>query len=171
MAMKTGNNVTGGQCGVLGIFRDGSDSIACLVASGNTFSLYPADWTDSWEDSAAVSLSTADRIDVAGNTLLQGDHGLYTSDGGGCTNAVILQNDFALAGMSSIWDRSAGGVVVSSQVIKNNLGSGASFHLGAPCVDGAQWFLLQNTCLNSQSNTMSLFLEPLALPVHYQPQP
>jgi hypothetical protein len=71
--------------------------------------------------------------------------------------------------MSSIDDSSPGGAMLSSQVIKNNLSSGAFFHVGAPYADGAQWFLLQNTYLLGQTNTNSVVLEPLALPVNFQP--
>ena len=69
-------------------------------------------------------------------------------------------------------DRGDGNMIESAQVARNKLGWGVSFHLKAPALldpgDGAKYFLLQNTYLDTDEDSVNPFLDPLALPVHYQ---
>jgi len=66
-------------------------------------------------------------------------------------------------------DMSGGGILVGAAIAKNKMSEGVSFHLRAPLVDGAHYFLLQNTCLDTNGVSINPFLEPLALPINYQP--
>ena len=62
-----------------------------------------------------------------------------------------------------------GAGLLSAVIAKNTLGDGVSFHLRAPMAEGVRHFLIHNTYLNTNGTPVNPFLEPLALPVHYQP--
>ena len=62
-----------------------------------------------------------------------------------------------------------GAGLLSAVMAKNKLSDGVSFHLRAPMPEGARHFLIRNTYLNTNGAPVNPFLEPLALPVHYQP--
>jgi len=124
----------------------------------------------------------ADRLDVAGNTLTSADTPFRVV--GGFTNAIILQNNFAGAKLCGIDYEGGAGQVASSLVLKNTISCGTGgtvsgvpslppFHLQAPQVDGQNWFLIQNTYVD----TNGLPVDPVwyatwntnNLPVQYQP--
>jgi hypothetical protein len=179
-----GNVVAGGRVGVLGGYASPSSqtNLAYLVVSGNTVSLLPWGTNDTYGASALLTVVGADRLDVAGNTLVSADMPIRIT--GGFTNAIILQNNFAGANLCGIDDESPGGQVVSSLVLRNTLSCGTGgtvcgvpnlppFHLQAPHGDGQHWFLIQNKYVD----TNGLAVNPLwfatwnttNLPVQYQP--
>jgi hypothetical protein len=77
-----------------------------------------------------------------------------------------------------IADESPGGSLVTSLVLKNTINCGNSFHLQAqywdsthrfPICDGAHWFLVQNSYVNTNKVPVSPVWSPTNLPVQYQP--
>jgi len=180
-----GNVVTGGRQGIEGQYAIPSEltNVACLVVSGNTVSLLRDAPNDTFGASALVTVTEADRLDVAGNTLTDADVPIRVI--GGFTNAIILQNNFAGATLCGIDDESQGGQVASSLVLKNTIswGTGGNvsgvtrppFHLRAPRADGPHWFLIQNTYVDTNGLPVTpVFLgeEPSgtnSLPLQFQP--
>jgi len=81
----------------------------------------------------------------------------------------LLKNDFAAAITSDIEDKGPGGGLISSEILKNKLGSGVSYHLKAPFPDGAHYFMIQNDYRGFSGGTTNLIPDPLALPFHFQP--
>ena len=161
-----GNNVIGGRQGVFGVFKDGSLSIAYLVESGNTFSFLPVNPNYAYDPAAILTVATAASVDVAGNTLVSGDMPIRVT--AGCTNAIILANNFSGATLWGLWDQSAAGALAKSLVLKNTISCGNSFHLAAPYSDGSHWFLVQNDYVTNQVPVAPVW-SPADLPVQYQP--
>jgi hypothetical protein len=175
-----GNVVTGGRVGVLGGYATPSSqtNVAYLVVSGNTVSLLPWGTNDTYGASALLTVVGADRLDVAGNTLVSGDMPIRVT--GGFTNAIILQNNFAAANLCGIDDESLlGGQVAGSLVLKNTISCGTGgnvcglsrppFHLQAPYADGQHWFLIQNAYVDTNGLPVNPLWYTNNLPVQYQP--
>jgi len=167
-----GNVVSGGRLAVFGVASYWSiqTNLANLVVSGNTIGLLPWNPNYPYGGACVAELFMADRVDIAGNTLQSGDMPIYIHNAGGCTNLIVLQNDFSGASLWGIQDNSSGGHLANSLVLKNRLSCGTSpFHLEAPPSDGAHWFLIQNTYLNDSGATNGLLVQPASMPVQYQP--
>jgi len=165
-----GNSVTGGRQGVdsVGSGSEPSDpSIAHLLVSGNDFNLYPPYSGFSDGIGGAANLWNVSQLNLSGNTLLSGGDGLIVQ--GTCSNAVILKNDFSAAAHLGIDDEGPGGSLLYSEIVKNQLSCGVSFHLRAPLQDGTHYFLLENSYLNTNGSAMTLFPDPLNLPFHFNP--
>ena len=175
-----GNIVIGGRHGVLSdyngyqILRD----VTSLVVSGNTFNLDGPLTNNPNEYSgfgAATWIFKGDRLDIAGNTLVTGGYGLQV--GAGCTNALVLANDFSKAVVGSIDGSGTAGLgLLNAQIARNKLGSGSycpsnsvsDFHVYAPYANGANYFLLQNSYLDVNSNPINPAFIPANLPVNTQ---
>lgn len=113
-----------------------------------------------------MEVESCTAANVCGNTLVSGPHGfLY---GPGCTNAIILANDFSAASYRGIggWPLSIGnGTLQSASIFNNKIGEGVSFHAEVDFLNSFGWFLGQNTYMNG-TNAVPLFCDPLSPAVH-----
>ena len=167
-----GNSVTGGRLGVLSVSFNSEieTSISALLVSGNRFDLAPPyrlPATEFDQSSADVDVFTADRLNVSGNTLAAGCVGVRAQ--GVSTNALVLANDFGAASLRSLDWIGGGRDAVSVAIANNKLCGGASQHLRGLLLEGTRHFLLGNSYVNTNGTPANLQLEPVALPVHYQP--
>jgi hypothetical protein len=116
-------------------------------------------------DGAMVYVTDCQPLNVCGNTLVQGEHGI--SFAGESSNSVILANNFIGVEHSSIIDLGSGSTTVEdAQVINNILSYGDSYHLKVPFSEGPNWFLYNNQYINSASNAVLPFLDAASLPAH-----
>jgi len=99
-----------------------------------------------------------------GNTLGSGGHGVLFNTG--CTNAIIMNNNFANATHRGIGLAEGGGSLQSASIFNNILGSGSTFHVQLPFTNSFGWFLNQNIYLNAFTNSVPPFLDPAASAVH-----
>ena len=156
-----GNSVYGGRQGV-----EASDGFVAytLNCSGNSFTLYPAyDEAGEWPGSA-VQVQDCQSANVCGNTLTNGGYGFGFS--GGCSNALILNNNFSGATYRGIGYGPAGGYLNTAQIFGNTLCEGVSFHIQLTYTNSFGWFLGQNTNVNANLSIIPLFTDPASSAVH-----
>ena len=111
---------------------------------------------------------------ICGNTLVSGGIGFRYD--GGCSNALILNNDFGRAAYRGIGAIQANDLLIgylptgesvnTAQIFSNILGQGVSFHVQLPYATSFGWFLDGNTYLNGSTNKVPVFLDPLSSAVH-----
>jgi hypothetical protein len=156
-----GNAIYGGRQGV-----EASAGIVAytLNCSGNSFTLYPAyDEAGEWPGSA-VQVQDCQSANVCGNTLTNGGYGFGFS--GGCSNALILNNNFSGATYRGIGYGPAGGYLNTAQIFGNTLCEGVSFHIQLTYTNSFGWFLGQNTNVNANLSIIPLFTDPASSAVH-----
>jgi hypothetical protein len=162
-----GNSVYGGRQGV----RANPDPQPYTGNySGNSIFLYPP--FDIWGNihapdgpSVAFYENGALSLNVCGNTLQAGGYGVgYT---GANDNAIILHNDFSAATYRGIGAQFLGDTLNNAQIFGNKLSEGVSFHAQLGVTNGFGWFLGNNTYMDSHSNTIPVFLDPITAPVHF----
>ena len=143
-----------------------------LNFSGNFLS-YPSANTFAYPSIRGVPgvgayLETCSAANICGNALASGGYGVFYTDG--CTNALVLNNDFSGAFFGGI----GGGVENSNPTMatplvnSNKLAAGISFHVQLPpqLSSSAGWFLYGNQFLNTASNAVLLFVDPVSSGVH-----
>jgi len=164
-----GNSVTGGRYGAHGGTTNAVLNYASftLNVSGNSFSLFPpfaegAPFGD--YPGAAAIVQNCLSISVCGNTVASGGHGFYFS--GGCSNALVLNNNFGNVAYRGIGYGSAGDFLNAAQIFGNTLGQGVSFHVQLTSSNSFGWFMGNNTCLNTKLSVVSAFLDPAVSAVH-----
>jgi hypothetical protein len=102
---------------------------------------------------------------VCGNTLVSGPVGFMY--GPGCTNAIILANDFSGATYRGIGSAFGGGTLQSASIFTNIFNQGVSFHVELDFTHSFGWFLNQNTYVSGTNKTVvPPFLDPASCAVH-----
>ena len=96
--------------------------------------------------------------------LAYGGHGVEFDNASG--NLLIMNNNFAAATYRGVGISENGGWVQGAAIFNNTLGEGSTFHVQLPFTNSFGIFLRQNTYLNSFSNSISPFLDPIASAVH-----
>jgi hypothetical protein len=157
-----GNQVYGGRNG---LSPQGATTSPYFVnVSGNELSLFPPFSDGNDFPGAVVDLMSCSEANIFGNTLDYGGHGVVFDVG--CTNAVIMNNNFAGAAYRSIGLAPARGSIQRANVLNNVLGEGSSFHAQLGDGDNFGWFFYQNICLNAASNSVPLFCDPISSAAH-----
>jgi hypothetical protein len=77
-----------------------------------------------------------------------------------------VHNNFANAAYRGIGLALEGGSVQSALIINNILGEGSTFHVQLPFPGSFGWFLYQNEYLNTYSNSVPPFMDPLSSSAH-----
>jgi hypothetical protein len=151
--------------------RDGERSDSSIASysfsinvSGNYFNLSPAFDEVGDVPGAAASIGLCQQADVLGNTLVSGGLGVLFDVG--CTNALIMDNDFGGVGYRAIGYAIPGSSLPNAQVFQNILGEGVSFHAQINNGESFGWFFNQNTYLNSSSISVPAFLDPASSSAH-----
>jgi hypothetical protein len=154
-----GNSVYGGIAGQEASGASTPIPYSCNC-SGNTITLYPPYGANA----AAVQVSTCLSASICGNTLVSGGIGFRYD--GGCSNALVLNNDFGTTSYRGIGYPFSGGSLNTAQIFSNILSQGVSFHVQLPYATSFGWFLDGNTYLNGSTNKVPVFLDPLSSAVH-----
>ena len=95
---------------------------------------------------------------------ISGGHGFFFT--GGCSNALILNNNFSGAAYRGIGYQSAGDYLSTAQIFGNTLGQGVSFHVQLTYTNSFGWFLGNNTNVNTNLDVVPAFLDPASSAVH-----
>jgi hypothetical protein len=155
-----GNSIYGGRQGAEGT----PNRPYTLNVSGNSLELYPAFDQAGDYPGAAVGVYNCLAANVCGNTLTSGGHGFVFE--GGCSNALILNNNFAGATYRGIGYGLGGGYLNTAQVFGNILGQGVGFHVQLPFSNSFGWFLGKNTYVNATNESVPPFMDPASSAVH-----
>jgi hypothetical protein len=155
-----GNSVYGGRQGAEGV----DNNPYTLNFSGNSLYLYAAFDQTGDSPGAAVGVYNCLAANVCGNTLTNGGHGFYFQ--GGCSNALILNNNFGGATYRGIGYGSTGDYLNTAQIFGNILSEGVSFHVQLIYTNSFGWFLGGNTNVNTNSIVVPLFMDPASSAVH-----
>ncbi len=161
-----GNSVNGGRNGISPQGEVNTPPLYWLNCSGNYFALFPPMMQFNDYPGAAVRLLDCQQANITGNTLGTGGLGVLLQTN--CGNALILNNDFTGANYRSIGLYVAGGYAQSATILNNILGEGSTVHVQVPVSDSFGWFLGQNEYLNSATNSVPPFLNPISSAVHFQ---
>jgi hypothetical protein len=159
----SGNFVNGGRQGE-SAQGESYGSPYTINFSGNYLTLYPS--YDEWNDypGAVVAVETCTAANVCGNTLVSGPVGFMFYPG--CTNALILANNFSNVTYRGIGYALGGGSVQSASVFNNIIGQGVSFHVELPYTNSFGWFLDQNTYVGTNGAVVPPFCDPASSSVH-----
>ena len=156
-----GNEVNGGRFGE----KAGSGLQPFhLHFTGNTIGVYSAFNLARDYPGAAVQGPAITFANVSGNRLVSGGHGIHW--GNGCTNAVVLKNDFAAAAYRGLSYDGTNGAVNAMAILKNDLGQGVSYHLRLRESDAGGFFLWGNHYTNGVT-AVNPFTDSLGAPVHF----
>jgi hypothetical protein len=135
-----------------------------LNFSGNSLQLYPGFNEAGGYPGAAVEVNYANTVNVCGNTMLSGGHGLTFDDING--SALILNNDFGSASYCGIGYLYTGNSLNTAQIFSNVLGQGVNFHIQLPYTNSFGWFAASNMYWNITSNSVPLFTDPASSSIH-----
>ncbi len=164
-----GNSIRGGRYGNLGHNHYNTSVTPQRVHfTGNTVELFPAinAFVDHDYPSAASREYWAEFLNVSGNTLVAGGHGVVWVNNG--TNALILKNDFGAASYRALSFTSTNTGVLNITAARNILNQGSASHVRPRVEDAPGWFLLRNTYrMNGSTNSINPFIEPSGSPVHF----
>ncbi len=131
----------------------------CISFPGFSTNVYPS---TSGAPTAGVNPENCTTLNMCGNVLASGGYGLFFTDG--CTNALLLNNDFSGATFGGIGGLGANNVasLPAAQIINNKLAAGVTFHVQLPPQVGvaSNWFLYGNQFLDASSNVVPPFLDP-----------
>jgi hypothetical protein len=158
-----GNSVYGGRTGVE---PQGTTFAYTLNCSGNSFTLYPPFDIAGGGDGVAsvVYVNGCLAANVCGNTLSNGGLGFKFSGANG--NALILNNNFGAATFGGIGYTTPGDFLNTAQIFGNSFNDGVTFHVQLTFSSSFGWFIEGNTNLNSASNSVPLFTDPLSSAAH-----
>ena len=141
-----GNSVDGGRDGEVSPGGEINVSPYHLHFTGNSIALLPAfPRYDDWQSTSAYVNAMASG-NFSGNTLLAGECGIVFLDG--CTNALVLKNDFTAAAWRGLESRGGNGYVRNIQVLKNTLTQAKSYHIKMQYPDSGGFFLQKNIYTN-----------------------
>lgn len=157
-----GNYVHGGRNGQ-SLQGSSANRPYTINFSGNELSLYPPIAGDD-TPGTAVGVAYCAAANILGNTLDYGGHGAVF--GWACSNAIIMNNNFAGATYRSVGLMWGGGSLDHALILNNILGQGSTFHVGMPVTNNFGWFLYQNDCLNQASQTVPAFCDPINSAAH-----
>lgn len=156
-----GNEVHGGRYGELG---HSQAKPFHLHFTGNTVGVYAPFEIANDYPGAAVLGTAMTFANVSGNRLVSGGHGVHW--GSGCSNAVVLKNDFSAAAYRGLNYDGTNGVANAMAISKNLLGQGVGVHLRLRESDAGGFFLWQNRFTNGVT-TVNPFTDSANAPVHY----
>jgi hypothetical protein len=160
-----GNWVYGDRHGDLLITGTTNNELpAVITVSGNWLNLSPPLSVSDEFPGAAASIQICQTANVLGNTLVAGGHGVRF--GLACSNALIMNNNFAGAAYRGIGYEYTGDSLNTAQIFGNTLSEGVSFHVQLPWPTSFGWFMGNNQCLDINSNTNSAFLDPASSAIH-----
>ena len=173
-----GNWVCGEYSGVTSVADDSTYANSkpnLLNFSGNYIS-FPGANTNSYPGTSgaptfAAFVESCTTVNMCGNALASGGYGLFFTDG--CTNALVLNNDFGGASFGGIGCGMANDIpaMASGQIVSNNLIAGVTFHVQLPpqLTNSFNWLLYNNNYIDSASNSVLPFLDPASSSVHLTP--
>lgn len=166
-----GNRIYGGRHGQLGGNHFNTGVTPQRVHfNGNSVEVHPpinseSGW--SWDyPGAAVSGEWSEFLNVSGNLLVTGGHGVRWQDNG--TNALILKNDFSTANYRALSVTSTNAELLSIIAAKNLLNQGSGSHVRMRIEDSPGWYLWQNSYrANGSTNPVNPFLAPSGNSTHF----
>ncbi len=165
------NWIYGGRHGNLGDngFNTNNVTPQKIHFTGNRVELYPTMNNVIAHDypGAVLTERWAELLNVSGNTLVAGGHGVRWLDN--ATNAIVLKNDFGAASYRSLSATGTNAMLLSATVVRNVLNQGVSSHARTTGSELSGWFLLRNQYRLNGTNTVNPFLEPMSNPVHFNP--
>jgi hypothetical protein len=160
-----GNSVYGQRHGALVLVSTTNGvSPANITVSGNLLNLSPPLTVTNDYPGAAVTIQICQQANVVGNTLVAGGHGLLF--GTACSDALILNNNFAGAAYRGIGSYYIGCSLTNAQIFGNVLSEGSTFHVQLFNASSFGWFMGGNTNLDVNSNSVPTFLDPASSAVH-----
>jgi hypothetical protein len=160
-----GNQIYGDRCGQEAPDHDRPYS---LNFSGNELTLDPPLAQALDLPGAAVAMMGKGIVNVCGNTLHAGGHGILF--GMDCGHATILNNDFAHVTYRGIGMLNGDSSLRHATVINNILGEGSTFHVQLPLSDSFGWFLYGNQYVDSSGASIPPFFDPVSSAAHLGPR-
>jgi len=113
---------------------------------------------------AAVAEEWSEFLNVSGNQLHSGGHGVNWRNGS--VASVVLKNDFATSAYLGLAYDGTNGVASGVTILKNRIGRGVNYHLRVPESDAGGFFLWQNKFTNGVT-TVVPFTDSANVPVHF----
>ena len=77
-----------------------------------------------------------------------------------------MNNDFGAVTYCGIGYQYIGDSLNSAQIFSNILGQGVNFHIQLPYTNSFGWFVGSNIYLDINSNSNSVFMDPISSAVH-----
>jgi hypothetical protein len=161
-----GNEVDGGRYGALGHQATTTNWLPFkLNFCGNRVRLLPPFDLIGDYPGAAVYLNGGHHVNVSGNTLLAGGHGVRL--GVSNTAFMLIKNDFQVATHRGIAHDAPAGAIQTGVIAKNLLGPTNGFHLKTIHPGGWNYFMIRNQYrAGAGTNDYSPFLDPASASVH-----
>jgi hypothetical protein len=113
---------------------------------------------------AAAAMKDCLSASVCGNTLVAGGQGFVFQ--GPNRSALILNNNFSNATYRGIGYFTGNDFLNTAQIFGNTLNEGVTFHVQLSYTNSFGWFLGPNIYLDTNSNSVAPFCDPLSSSVH-----